>query len=79
MPPHATVWINGSFVPADGPYDFEFTLYDAESGGDLIAGPLSLEDEDVAEGIFTVTLDFGIDAFALRKRWLLCPPTTYQT
>jgi hypothetical protein len=56
--------------PADGAYDFVFRLYDAASGGTLVGGPLSLEDVAVSDGLFTVQLDFGGNAFNGEARWL---------
>lgn len=48
-------------VPAQGPYDFLFTLFSPE--GTQIADPLSLDDVPVIRGRFTVSLDFGHYAF----------------
>ena len=45
--------------PASGIYDFEFTLYDAISNGNRIAGPLTNAGATVTSGLFTATLDFG--------------------
>ena len=56
--------------PADGAYDFVFRLYDAASGGTLVGGPLSHEDVTVSDGLFTVQLDFGGNAFNGEARWL---------
>jgi hypothetical protein len=40
-------------------YDFQFTLYDAPTGGSQV-GPLVIRDDvSVASGLFTVALDFG--------------------
>jgi len=54
---------------ADGAYDLTFRLYDAPNAGTLIAGPIVVNDVDVADGLFRVELDFGIDAFN-DDRWL---------
>lgn len=54
--------------PAEGPYDFEFRLFDAPSAGNLIALQAQ-EDVPVGGGLFTATLDFG-DVFDGNDRWL---------
>ena len=46
-------------APADGTYDFEFKLYDALSGGSQVGSTVPLGDVAVADGLFTVQLDFG--------------------
>jgi hypothetical protein len=58
---------NGS--PANGDYDFRFQLYDAATGGSQVGSTVALEDVSVADGLFTVRLDFGevFDGMAL---WL---------
>lgn len=49
--------------PATGSYDLQFTLYDAATGGAIIAGPLTIEDLAVTGGVFTTALDFGSNVF----------------
>jgi len=49
---------------ANGQYDFTFRLFSAVSGGSLIGSEATLEDIQVSEGVFTVTLDFGSLPFA---------------
>ncbi len=56
--------------PANGPYDFQFTLYDAMTGGTLVAGPLDQPNQTVSEGLFTVLLDFGAGTFTGAARTL---------
>ena len=56
-------------VPAEGSYDLQFELYDAETDGNLI-GTVALEDVSVTDGLFTVSLDFGTGAFDGQARWL---------
>ena len=56
--------------PANGAYDFEFWLYDTDGGGTLMGGPVTADDVVVADGLFTVLLDFGADPFAGGARWL---------
>ncbi len=62
--------LNDGGSPATGDYDFEFNLYDADSGGALVAGPLAVDDVAVTDGYFTVRLDFGAGAFTGEGRWL---------
>jgi hypothetical protein len=56
--------------PADGIYEFQFTLYDADTAGNPVGSPVSVEDVAVTSGLFTVELDFGASAFAGDARWL---------
>ncbi|MBK9138954.1 MAG: tail fiber domain-containing protein [Verrucomicrobia bacterium] len=56
--------------PAHGAYDFRFAIYDAASGGGLVAGPLTNSPVAVSNGLFTVTLDFGSGVFTGDARWL---------
>jgi hypothetical protein len=46
-------------APASGAYDFEFSLYEAESGGSQVGGTITQDDVTVTGGLFTVQLDFG--------------------
>jgi hypothetical protein len=57
-------------VPAEGDYDFEFTLYDDPAAGSVVASPISKDDEPVDYGLFTVVLDFGGGVFNGDARWL---------
>ena len=59
---------NGS--PVNGPYDFEFRLYDAVSGGVQIGSVVSVADAPVQDGLFTALLDFGTTPFAGEARWI---------
>jgi len=45
--------------PATGFYDLEFSVFDAVTNGNLIAGPLTNTATPVNNGLFIVTLDFG--------------------
>ncbi|HEY67233.1 MAG TPA: hypothetical protein G4N97_03055, partial [Thermoflexia bacterium] len=56
--------------PANGHYDFKFQLYDAASDGNPVGSTVAQEDVAVSEGLFTVQLDFGTDAFTGEARWL---------
>lgn len=59
-------------APANGEYDFEFNIYNQESGGSVVFGPWNLEDETVSDGYFTVPIDvLAPDAvFDGGERWL---------
>lgn len=59
-------------VPADGSYDFEFRLFDVESGGTPLPSALFLvaTTANVSNGQFSVALDFGENTFNGEARWL---------
>lgn len=46
--------------PATGSYDFEFRLFDLQSGGGQQGATQTLTNITVSAGIFTVQLDFGV-------------------
>ena len=54
---------------ADGAYDFQFKLYDAESNGNQAGEDVNIPDVDVIDGYFTVELDFG-NIFTGQSLWL---------
>lgn len=56
--------------PANGNFDFKFTLFDSEVGGSAVAVQIEKADVDVHEGVFTVMLDFGANKFDGSPRWL---------
>ena len=56
--------------PANGCYDFQFALYDADLEGMAQADKLTLEAAAVSNGLFTVLLDFGNGVFTGDGRWL---------
>ncbi len=55
--------------PASGNYDFEFALFDSLSGGSQVGPTIPKNMVAVANGIFTVKLDFG-SAFPGGSRYL---------
>ena len=54
---------------ADGQYDFQFKLFDANSGGNQLGTNVNKPQVDVVDGYFTVELDFG-SVFDGSARWL---------
>lgn len=56
--------------PANGTYDLRFILYDAADGGAQVGTTVTREDVTVANGLFTVDLDFGASAFNGDARWM---------
>jgi len=62
--------LNDGSNPANGAYDFRFTLYDAETGGAATGAPVDVSNVNVQQGVFTVNLDFGANAFTGAPRWL---------
>ena len=55
---------------ANGNYDLQFALWDSASGGSQIGAPQNFSNIGVSSGIFTVTLDFGANAFPGTNRFL---------
>jgi hypothetical protein len=60
--------LNASGSPANGGYDLTFTLYNAATNGTAL-GSLTNMATPVANGLFTVTLDFG-SVFSGSNYWL---------
>lgn len=56
-------------APANGTYYFQFSLYDALTGGNQIDSTLA-QTLTVSDGIFNTTLDFGDNAFPGVARYL---------
>ncbi len=57
---------------ANGSYDLNFQLWDAADAGSggVLGGTLSEDNVSVADGVFTVYLDFGTSAFDNEARWI---------
>lgn len=55
---------------ANGPYDLQFKLFDAATGGNQVGATLTRDDVNVANGAFSTSLDFGAAAFPGAARWL---------
>lgn len=61
--------INGG-TPQSGPCDFRFKLFTAATGGTQIGSTQTLSGVGVANGLFTVSIDFGVNSFVGQARWL---------
>jgi trimeric autotransporter adhesin len=59
---------NGS--PASGTYNLTFTLFNTNTSGVLIAGPVTNNAVGVTNGLFTVLIDFGPGVFTGATNWL---------
>ena len=57
-------------LPVNGTADFEFTLWDAESGGSDLNDPIAVNGVTVANGLFTVELNFEADIYSPEALWL---------
>jgi microcystin-dependent protein len=62
--------LNTGTNAANGSYDMTFTLYDANVGGNTIAGPITNSAVAVSNGLFTVTLNFGPGVFTGTNYWV---------
>jgi hypothetical protein len=61
--------LTDSGSPASGIYDLRFSIYDVETNGVAIS-VLTNAATTIADGLFTVTLDFGASVFDGNSRWL---------
>ena len=61
--------LNDGTNVANGSYDLRFFLYNAVTGGSIIAGPITNPATAVSNGLFTVSLDFG-SVFDGTSLWL---------
>lgn len=55
---------------ANGHYDFQFHLFSSETNATALAGPVSVLAVPVSNGVFQVTIDFGLGMFNGEERWL---------
>src|SRR5436309_6809473 len=55
---------------ANGNYDLQFTLFDSLSGGAQVGSTQTVNTVAVSNGVFTVSLDFGTNAFNGASRFL---------
>jgi hypothetical protein len=56
--------------PVTGNYDLRFTLFDAATAGNPVGSPVTVSAVAVAQGLFSVSLDFGAGAVTGSARWL---------
>lgn len=56
-------------VPANGPHDFQFALFDASAGGNQVGSTICVDGVQPVDGLFTVPLDFGV-VFDGKQRFL---------
>lgn len=73
-PPESSISYQGLLAendtPVTGMRDFRFRLYDAAVGGNVV-GEVELMSVDVAEGLFSVELNFGVAPWAPNEqRWV---------
>ena len=61
--------LNSGSDAANGSFDLKFTLFDTNTTGEPVAGPVTNSATGVINGLFTVTLDFG-SVFNGNARWL---------
>ncbi len=57
-------------APANGNYDFAFSLFATNCGGTPVAGPVTNLSVVVRNGVFTTAIDFGPGVFAGSNLWL---------
>src|SRR5438045_2392141 len=62
--------LNSSGAPANGSYDFQFILFNAEQFGFPVGPALTNANVAVSNGLFTTALDFGAGVFAGSNYWL---------
>ncbi|MCW5552779.1 MAG: hypothetical protein KIS67_11550 [Verrucomicrobiae bacterium] len=57
-------------IPAVGVFDLRFALYDAATDGSKVGADVTTNNVPVTNGLFSVMLDFGVNAFTGAPRWL---------
>lgn len=62
--------LNSGGLPAAGQFDLQFKLFDASANGTQKGPTITFDDVNIAEGLFTVELDFGANVFDGNERWL---------
>src|ERR1051325_1406955 len=56
--------------PANGLYDFRFTVYDSANGGAAQGLAITNAAVTLSNGLFNAALDFGANVFTGADRWL---------
>jgi hypothetical protein len=62
--------LNTTNGPASGTYNLTFSLFNTNTGGAAIAGPVTDNAVVVTNGLFIVTIDFGSGVFTGQTNWL---------
>src|ERR1044072_7593298 len=62
--------LNDGGIPANGNYDLRFALFDSAVSGAQIGATQTASNVTVSGGIFTASLDFGVNAFPGASRFL---------
>src|ERR1039457_6927224 len=62
--------LNTNGIPAKGTYNLKFTLFNTNTTGVSIAGPVTNSAAVATNGLFTTTIDFGAGAFTGGSNWL---------
>lgn len=57
-------------TPTNGNYDLQFSLWNSNAGGNQVGSTQTLNNVAVNDGIFSVSLDFGSNAFPGTARYL---------
>ncbi|MDJ0653546.1 MAG: hypothetical protein QNJ40_05320 [Xanthomonadales bacterium] len=57
-------------VAAEGPFDFQVSLFDLAEGGIPLAPDLVLSNQSVSRGVFSLHLDFGDTSALANRLWL---------
>src|ERR1700722_16660611 len=61
--------LNDGGIAANGSFDFQFSLFDASTNGNLISGPITDPAVAVNNGLFSTNIDFG-RVFSGTNYWL---------
>ena len=62
--------LNDTGAVANGIYDLRFSLWDTASGGAQVGAAVTNAAASISNGLFSVVLDFGTNAFDGNARWL---------
>ena len=56
--------------PANGAYDLTFSLFNTNSTGSIVAGPVTNSATAVSNGLFIATINYGSSVFTSTNYWL---------